>query len=127
MACDLPENYEGQPGFQFIRDVGVDWEQTRVIKGDVGDYVIIAREERGTGNWFVGGITDENFRDALFDLDFLPPNTTFTATLYHDGPDADWDKNPLALEIDKKEVTSEDVYTVYMAPGGGFALSLIKQ
>ena len=127
MACDLPENYEGQPGFQFIRDVGVDWEQTRVIKGDVGDYVIIAREERATGNWFVGGITDENFRDALFDLDFLPPNTTFTATLYHDGPDADWDKNPLALEIDKKEVTSEDVYTVYMAPGGGFALSLIKQ
>ncbi len=71
MAYDLPENYEGHPAFQFIRDVGVDWEQTVVLNGEVGDFVTIAREEKETGNWFVGEITDEEKRDITIKFDFL--------------------------------------------------------
>jgi hypothetical protein len=73
MACDLPENYQDQPAFQFIRDVGVDWERTVVLDGEVGDFVTIAREERATGNWFVGSITDEEKRKVRIEFDFFDP------------------------------------------------------
>ncbi|MCB0374078.1 MAG: glycoside hydrolase family 97 protein, partial [Muricauda sp.] len=82
MACDLPENYEGQPAFQFIRDVGVDWDQTVVLNGEVGDFVTIARKERETGNWFVGGITDENQRQMTINFDFLEDGTEYEAVIY---------------------------------------------
>jgi len=126
MACDLPEYYEGQPGFQFIRDVGVDWDETHVLNGEVGDYVTIARKERGTGNWFVGGLTDENPRDMTISFSFLEDGKKFNATLYKDGEDADWDANPTSLAIEKMEVDKSTVLDIHLAAGGGFAISLMQ-
>ncbi len=126
MAADLMEHYEGNPAFQFIRDVGVDWNQTKVLNGEVGDFVTIAREERNTGNWFVGGITDENSREMTLSFDFLKPGSSYEATIYEDGEDADWDKNPTAINIRKMQVTSTSKLSMKLAPGGGFAISLMK-
>jgi hypothetical protein len=126
MACDLPQNYEGQPGFQFIRDVGVDWEQSKVLSGEVGDFVAIAREERRTGNWFVGAITDESPRELEIDFSFLPEGTSFQATFYKDHPEAHYRDNPLALEIEKQTVTNKTKQTIRLAAGGGLAISLIR-
>ncbi|MFW5754237.1 MAG: glycoside hydrolase family 97 protein, partial [Marinilabiliaceae bacterium] len=126
MAADLPENYEGHPAFQFIRDVGVDWEQTKVLNGEIGEYVSIAREERGTGNWFLGAITNEESREMEVPLDFLPEGETFQAVIYKDGPDAHWDDNPDAYEIEEMEVDASTVLPVNLAPGGGIAVSIMK-
>ena len=123
MVADLPENYEGHPAFQFIRDVGVDWEQTVVLGAAIGDYIAIAREERYSGRWFIGAITDENPRDLSLKLDFLKPNVKYKATLYLDGPDAHWDKNPTSYRIETREVDSNTVIDLKLAPGGA-AISL---
>lgn len=127
MAADLIENYEGNPALQFIRDVGVDWKQTKVLNGEVGDFVTIAREERNTGNWFLGSITDENPRDLEVSLDFLEANTIYTATIYKDGKDAHWDDNPTAIEIETMDVTSETILQLKLAAGGGTAISFMKK
>lgn len=127
MACDLPENYEGQPAFQFIRDVGVDWEQSVVLNGEVGDFVTIAREERDTGNWFVGGITDENSRELSINFDFLPEGKTYSAVIYKDAPDAHYRDNPTETTIEEFEAGSETSITVALAEGGGFAISLMEK
>jgi hypothetical protein len=131
MLADLPEHYtengKPHPALQFIRDVGVDWSESRVLDGEVGQFVTIARKERGTGNWFVGGITDEEGRTESVQLDFLDPGKTYKAVLYKDAPEAHWDNNPQAYEITSMDVTSEDGIEVNLAPGGGFALSLIIQ
>ena len=126
MACDLPENYEGQPAFQFIRDVGVDWEQSRVLNGEVGDFVTIAREERETGNWFVGGITDENAREVTVVFDFLEDGASYRAVLYTDGEGAHYRDNPTALEIESLEISRGMSHTFNLAEGGGFAISLMR-
>ncbi|WP_430411097.1 glycoside hydrolase family 97 protein [Kordia sp.] len=127
MAADLIENYEGNPALQFIKDVGVDWKQTKVLNGEVGDFVTIAREERNTGNWFLGSITDENSRELNVSLDFLAPNTTYTATIYKDAADAHWNDNPTAITIETMEVTSENTVKLKLAAGGGTAISFIKK
>ena len=127
MACDLPENYEGHPAFQFIRDVATDWEQTIVLNGEVGDFVTIARQEKGTKNWFVGGITDENKRDIPVNFDFLDEGTTYNATIYKDGPDANYKDNPTSFTIEKTEITKDTVKTFTLAEGGGFAISLFPK
>jgi len=127
MAADLIEHYEGNPALQFIRDVGVDWKQTKVLNGEVGDFVTIAREERNTGNWFLGSITDENARDLEVSLDFLAPNTTYTATIYKDGKDAHWNDNPTSIAIETIEVTSNSTLNLTLAAGGGTAVSFIKK
>ena len=127
MACDLPQNYEGRPALQFIRDVGVDWEQSIVLNGEVGDFVTIAREERETGNWFIGGITDENSREVTIDFDFLPEGKTFKAALYRDADDSHYKDNPQALQIEQMEVKNGDSQKIRLAPGGGFAISLIAK
>ncbi|HEY8400586.1 MAG TPA: glycoside hydrolase family 97 protein [Cytophagaceae bacterium] len=124
MAADLPENYEGNPAFQFIRDVGVDWEQTKVLNGEVGDFVTIAREERGTGNWFVGGITDENEREMTISFDFLEEGKKYEAIIYRDSQNAHFKDNPTAIDIVKKEVDNTSSETIKLAKGGGFAISL---
>lgn len=131
MACDLPEHYmDGRkvhPAFQFITDVGVDWQQTRVLDAEVGDYVIIARQGRDTGNWFVGGITDENKRTASIDFDFLEDGTSYDATIYKDGPNAHWNDNPQEYEIENIALTKDDSMDIMLAPGGGFAMSIIEK
>lgn len=126
MAADLIDNYKGHPAFQFIEDVPVNWEQTKVLNGEIGDFVTIARQDRQSNNWFVGGITDENARDMSISLDFLPAGKTYQAILYKDAPDAHWNDNPTAFEIEKMEVTNQTILEVHLAPGGGFALSLME-
>ncbi len=131
MACDLPEHYmvdgEIHPAFQFITDVGVDWQQSKVLNGEVGDYVTIARQEKGTGSWFVGGITDENERTRTLSFEFLESGKTYTATLYKDGPTSHWDENPQAYEIEEIELTNDASLDVRLAPGGGFAMSIVEK
>ncbi|WP_228235487.1 glycoside hydrolase family 97 protein [Allomuricauda sp. M10] len=127
MACDLPENYEGQPAFQFIRDVGVDWDETVVLNGEVGDFVTIARKERETGNWFVGGITDEQARDLVINFDFLDDGITYDAIIYKDAEGAHYKDNPTAISIEKIEVNKGSNLSVHLAEGGGFAISLMKK
>jgi hypothetical protein len=124
MAADLIENYEGNPAFQFIKDVGVDWQQTKVLNGEVGDFVTIARKERASEKWFVGGITDENAREMVLDFSFLSPETAYEAIIYEDGIDTDWDKNPTSVNIKKQEITNKSILKMKLAPGGGFAISL---
>ena len=125
MAADLPENYEGNPAFQFIDDVAVNWEQTKVLNGEIGDYVTIARQARGKDEWFIGSITDENSRQFEISLDFLTPETKYMATIYADAKDAHWDKNPTAYSITKKILTSTDTLNLSLAEGGGAAISII--
>lgn len=127
MAADLVEHYEANPKpLQFIKDVGVDWEQTKVLNGEVGEYVTIARKERGTGNWFIGSITDENSRSFTLDLSFLDAGQKYTATIYKDGKDAHWDKNPTSIEIETLTVDSTSKIDLQLAEGGGAAISLMK-
>ena len=127
MACDLPQNYAGQPAFEFIREVGVDWEQTKVLNGAVGDFVTIAREERDTGNWFVGAISDENPREVEIDFSFLPEGSSFSASIYRDGAEAHYRDNPTAIEIEKQTVDHNSKLRFRLAAGGGLAISLMKQ
>jgi len=124
MACDLLESYENQPAFQFIRDVGVNWEQTKVLNGEIGDFVTIARKERKTGNWFLGGITDEAQREITVNFSFLDEGKTYETTIYQDGKDAHWDSNPTSIEIKTADITSSTRKTFLLAPGGGLAISL---
>ncbi|WP_142786599.1 glycoside hydrolase family 97 protein [Changchengzhania lutea] len=127
MAADLVEHYEANPEpLQFIKDVGVDWEKTIVLNGAVGDYVTIARKERKTGDWFIGGITDENARVLDLNLDFLDEGQEYTAVIYKDGENAHWNSNPLDISIETIEVNKTSKLKVKLAPGGGFAMSLKK-
>ena len=127
MAADLVENYEKQmDAFQFIKDVAVDWDDSRYIEAEPGDYITVARKAKGTDNWFVGGITDENARTANFTLDFLTPGKQYVATLYADGKDADYKENPTSYQIKKGIVTNKTKMSVKEARSGGFALSLIE-
>ena len=125
MAADLPENYEGQPAFQFIRDVAVDWDTTRVIDGRIGDYVMVARRERGGQSWFVGAISDEEGRTLDLPLSFLTPGRRYVAEIYADGPKANWVDNPLPVTITKRAVTSATRLRVILAPGGGQAIRIV--
>ena len=124
MAADLPENYERQPAFQFIRDVAVDWDTTRVIDGRIGDYVMVARRERGGQSWFVGAITDEEVRTLDLPLSFLPRGRRYVAEIYADGPKANWLDNPLPVTISQSPVTSASRLRVVLAPGGGQAIRI---
>jgi alpha-glucosidase len=124
MAADLPENYERQPAFQFIRDVAVDWDTTRVIDGRIGDYVVVARRERGGQNWFLGAITDEERRTLDVPLSFLTPGKRYVAQIYADGPKAHWLDNPLTVTITRRAVTSASRLRVILAPGGGQAIRI---
>ncbi|WP_300702193.1 glycoside hydrolase family 97 protein [Bacteroides sp.] len=127
MASDVIDNYEKHmDAFQFIKDVAVDWDDSKYLEAEPGDYVTIARKAKGTNNWFVGGITDENARTSNFTLDFLEPDKQYVATLYADGKDADYQENPTSYQIKKGIVTAKTKMSVKEARSGGFALSLIE-
>ncbi len=127
MAADLPENYANQPAFQFIRDVAVDWDDSRVLNAEVGDYLTVARKAKGTPNWFIGSITDEKARTLTIKFDFLDKNKQYEATIYEDGKDADWEKNPTAVNVRKVTVTKASVLKLALAPGGGCAISVMRK
>lgn len=126
MAADLPENYEKHAdAFQFIKDVAVDWSDSRVLNGEVGRYVTIARKERNGKNWFLGSITDEQGRDLQVPLTFLDKGKRYRAEIYRDGDGADFKTNPFAFARETKTVTSGDTLTVKLAPGGGQAIRFV--
>lgn len=122
MAADIPENYEGHPAFQFIEDVKVNWQETQVLHAAIGDVVSIAR--RAGEEWFIGSITDEEARGLALDLSFLPDGEPFVATIYSDGPDADWETNPYDYEINKYIVDNKTRLRADLAPGGGNAVAI---
>ena len=124
MAADLIENYANQPAFQFIRDVAVNWEQTKVLHGKIGDYVVVARQERDSQNWFIGAVTDEEARTFDVPLSFLPAGKAYVAEIYADGPGAHGVTNPLPISISKRPVTSASRLSIRMAPAGGQAIRL---
>jgi hypothetical protein len=124
MTADLPEYYEGNPAFQFIRDVAVDWQSSIVLNGEIGQYVTIARKGKNTENWFVGGITNQDGRTMNIKFDFLSPDTTYEAIFYEDHPTASYDKNPTSYKIHKEKITNQSSSKIVLAPGGGFAISI---
>lgn len=125
MAADLPENYERFPdAFQFIKDVAIDWDETFVLEAEPGDYLTIARKAKGKNEWFIGGVTDENARTSKISFDFLPKGKEYVATIYADGKDASYDKNPQSYIIKKVVVNSRSKLKQNLAPGGGVAISI---
>lgn len=126
MACDLPENYEKRLDvFQFIRDVPVNWDESRYLEAAIGDHLTIARRQKGTQNWFLGSITDENARQSNLELTFLSPGKTYEATIYADGPGAHWLDNPYPVSITRRTVRQGDLLSLPVAAGGGYAVSFM--
>lgn len=125
MAADLYQNYEKYPdAFQFIKDVAVDWDNTYILEAEPGDYITIARKAKGKNEWYIGGITDENSREAVIDLSFLPAGKKYQATIYADGKTADWRTNPKEYVISTKKVTNKTNLKQRLAPSGGVAVSI---
>lgn len=128
MAADLPENYEARPeAFQFIKDVPTDWEQSIALQGEIGDFVVFARQDRNSPDWYVGAVSDEERRDLSIPLDFLEDGKTYTARVYRDADDADWKTNPHAMAIDERAVTAGSNLDLALAPGGGAAVRIFER
>lgn len=125
MAADIPENYERFiDAFQFIKDVAVDWDETKYLEAEPGEYITIARKAKGSENWFVGCTAGYNGHTSKLSLSFLKPGKTYEATIYADAKNASWDKNPQAYTITKKKVTAKSVLRLRAAVGGGYAISI---
>lgn len=125
MAADLPENYERHlDAFQFIKDVAADWDDTKILAAEPGDYIHTARKAKGKDEWYIGGITDENARNFTVDFSFLPKGKKYQATVYEDGKDADYINNPQSYNIYRKTVTSASKIPVKLARSGGYAISV---
>ena len=125
MAADMPEHYEQfMDAFQFIKDVAIDWDKSVYLEAEPGDYITIARKAKGSEDWFVGNTSDENGHQSVLKLDFLTPGKKYTATIYADAKNADYQNNPQAYTIKKQVVTSKSVLKLNAARGGGFAISI---
>ena len=123
MAADLPENYAKHlDAFQFIKDVPTDWDESIGLAGEVGDFVAVARKQRGKPDWFLGALTDENPRRLSLKLDFLDPQARYVAEIYRDGPQADWKTRPYDLVVEKRKVTAADTLDLALASSGGAAI-----
>jgi alpha-glucosidase len=127
MASDMIENYENRPEFEFIRQVPVDWQKTIILDGKIGDFVITARKDKHSQDWYVGAITDENARDVKIDLSFLDKDKKYTAKIFKDGVGADWKTNPYPIEIIEKEVDSNIILDLHLATSGGAAIHLFSK
>lgn len=127
MVADLPEHYQNQPALDFIKTVGVNWSESIVLNGEIGQYISIARKEKETGNWFLGSITNEAPRDLCLPLDFLDADMKYEAVIYVDAKTAHWEKNPTAYLIQKKMVSKDSTLCVQLAAGGGCAIAISKQ
>ena len=128
MVCDLPENYQRFPdAFQFIKDVPVDWSDSKYLEAEPNRYITVARRDKNSDDWYVGAITDENARTAIIDMSFLPKGEKFEATIYEDAADAHWKDNPQAYKIRKMKVDSKTKLKQHLAPGGGAAIRIVKK
>jgi len=128
MVADLPENYAKYPGpFQFIKDVPADWSDTRVLSGEPGEYVVLARKDRNSQDWYLGAVGDDSKRTLTVKLDFLDKKRRYVAQTYLDAPDADWDKNPHAIAIASRPVKAGETLTLNLARGGGAAIRFVAK
>lgn len=128
MAADLPENYDRFPdAFQFIKDVAIDWDETRVLEAEPGEYITYARKAKDSEQWFVGNTNGDNARISTISFDFLPKGKKYVATIYADAKDAHYKTNPQAYTIKNVKITSKSKLTQHCAPGGGYAISIKKQ
>lgn len=128
MVCDLPENYQRFPdAFQFIKDVPVDWSDSKYLEAEPNRYITVARRDKNSDDWYVGAITDDKARTAIIDMSFLPKGEKFEATIYEDARDAHWKDNPQAYKIRKISVDSKTKLKQYIAPGGGTAIRIAKK
>ena len=128
MVCDLPENYERFPdAFQFIKDVPVDWSDSKYLEAEPNRYITVARRDKNSDDWYVGAITDDKARVATIDLSFLPKGEKYVATIYEDAPDADWKENPQAYRIRTVDVKPGQKLKQRLAPGGGAAIRITKK
>jgi alpha-glucosidase len=126
MAADLPGHYAMNPeAFQFIRDVPTDWEHSIALQGEIGDFVVTARQERGGADWYLGAVTDEEARVLDVPLDFLEAGRSYRAEIYRDGEDAHWHDNPYPVTVETRAVTSGDVLHLALAAGGGVAVRFV--
>ena len=127
MASDLPENYSENPAFEFIEKIPVDWDKTIVLDGKIGKYVMTARKDKNSNNWYVGAITNETTRQLTLNLSFLEKNKKYKMKVFRDATDADWKTNPYAIVIDdEKEVNSDSIIDLHLAAGGGTAISFLQ-
>lgn len=125
MAADIPEHYQKHmDAFQFIKDVPVDWSKSVYLDAEPGEFIVVARKDKGSDAWYVGGVTDENARNYTLDYNFLPLGKTYEATIYADAPDGDGFDNPEVYTITTKTVDSTSKDKIHMARGGGFAISI---
>ncbi|WP_273022838.1 glycoside hydrolase family 97 protein [Rheinheimera sp.] len=123
MVADLPEHYDAHPdAFQFIKDVPTDWAQSKALQGEVGDFVVFARQDKHSADWYLGALTDEQARTVTVKLDFLPAGKRYRAQIYRDGKDADWRTKPYEMIIEQKSVTAADSLTLPLATSGGAAI-----
>ena len=127
MAADLPENYKRFPdAFQFIKDVAVDWQDSKYIEAEPGYYLTVARKAKGTGKWFLGSVNGNNSRTSKIVFDFLDAGKTYIATIYADAKDADYKTNPQAYTIRKVAVTNKSKLAQFCVVGGGYAISFVE-
>ncbi|WP_431217444.1 glycoside hydrolase family 97 catalytic domain-containing protein [Puia sp. P3] len=125
MAADLPENYQRfADAFQFIKDVAVDWDDSKYLEAEPGKYLTVARNAKGSGSWFVGSVNGDSVRTSEIGFSFLPPGRKYIATIYADAPGAHYRTNPQAYTIRKRVVTSRSRLRQLCAPGGGYAISI---
>ena len=128
MAADLPENYEAHlDAFQFVKDVPVDWDDTKVLAAEPGDFIAIARKGKGSSNWYIGAITDENKRDLIADLSFLDKGQKYSAVIYADAANTGWQQNPEAYTIKKTVVDNSTRLLLKLGAGGGVAISIVPR
>jgi hypothetical protein len=127
MAADLPEHYDRFPdAFQFIKDVAVDWDDSKYLEAEPGQYITVARKAKGTGQWFVGNVNGYEVRNSTITFDFLEPGKKYEATIYADAKGAHYKTNPQAYQIRKIPVTSKSKLSQLCAPGGGYAISITE-
>ena len=125
MAADIPENYERfMDAFQFIKDVAIDWDESRYLEAEPGEYITIARKAKGTNDWYIGCTAGADGHKSNLALDFLDPGKTYIATVYADAKDANWETNPQAYTIKKGTVTNKTRLNLRAASGGGYAISI---
>ncbi|MCA6075081.1 glycoside hydrolase family 97 protein [Fulvivirga sedimenti] len=127
MLADLPENYDGNPAFKFLQDVPVDWEDTKVLNGEIGEYITTVRKDRYSDDWYLGSLTNEKSRSLQISLSFLDPNSIYEAQIYADPDGITWNKNASEVAISTRDVTASDTIQLKLAPGGGTAIRFVKK
>ena len=125
MAADYPEHYEQfMDAFQFIKDVAVDWDESKYLEAEPGRYIVAARKAKGSDNWFIGCTANEDGHSSELSFDFLDKDKKYEAVIYADAKDAHYLNNPQAYTISKKTISNKSKIELNAAPGGGYAISL---